>query len=189
MLSSLIVPRPIAFVSTISQDGVENLAPFSFFVAGGANPPSLAFSTVLGSDGTEKDTLRNIRATGEFVVNIVHRPLAEDMNRTSASHPPHVSEWNYTTLAQVPSLAVKPMRVADSLAQFECELFTIVAHGTGPSAARYIVGEVKVFHVQSQLVSEDKIDAGQVRPIARMGASDYLDTAALELFRLQRPKP
>lgn len=187
LLSSLIVPRPIAFVSTVSQDGVANLAPFSFFVAGGASPASLAFSTVLSSDGTEKDTLTNIRSTGEFVVNIVHRPLAEDMNRTSAALPFHVSEWDYITLDQLPSSVVRPMRVAGSLAQFECSLFTIVEHGDGPSAARYIVGEVKVFHVREDLWLGSKVDPANVRTIARMGGSDYLDTNLLEFFQLERP--
>ena len=187
LLSSLIVPRPIAFVSTISPTGVENLAPFSFFVAGGANPPSLAFSCVLDGLGREKDTLRNIRATGEFVVNIVHRALADDMNRASASLPPEKSEWELTTLSSLPSVLVKPRRVATSLAQFECRLFQVAEHGNGSSAARYVIGEIVVFHVLEAAMAGNRVNSSYVQPIARLAGSDYLDLEALSTFTLERP--
>ncbi len=187
LLSALIIPRPIAFVSTVSATGVENLAPFSFFVAGGANPPSLAFSCVLDSQGKEKDTLRNVRETGEFVVNVVSRELAQDMNLASASVPPEQSEWELTTLTPLPSTLVKPKRVAKSLAQFECRLFKVVEHGSGNSAARYVIGEVVAFHVLEVLMAGNRINAALPKPIARLGGAGYLDVGTLEIFNLDRP--
>lgn len=187
VLVSAISPRPIAFVSTVSLTGVANLAPFSFFVAGGANPPSLVFSPVLNADGGEKDSLRNVRETGEFVVNIVHRPMAEGMNRTSAPLLPHESEWEPSGFTALRSVLVGPPRVAESLVQFECRLFSIVEHGAGPTAARYIIGEVLLAHVAPSLMEAGRIQGDRIRPIARMGGPNYVDTEALELFRLDRP--
>jgi len=188
LLVSAIAPRPIAFVSTLGTSGVANLAPFSFFVAGGSNPPSLAYSPVLNGDGSEKDSLRNARETGEFVVNVVHREMAEGMNRASASLPSHLSEWDVSGFTTLPSSQVRPARVAESLVQFECRLFQVVEHGAGPGAARYVIGEVLVAHVAHELLRDGVIDGTVIRPIARMGGPNYVDTGAMELFQLQRPK-
>lgn len=187
LLTASIAPRPIAFVSTVSEKGVPNLAPFSFFVAGGSNPASLAFSPVLNGDGTEKDTLRNVRSTGEFVVNIVHREMAEGMNRASATLPYETSEWEVSGFTPIPSLLVRPNRVAESRVQFECKVFDIVEHGTGPTAARYVIGEVLTAHVDEAFLLESQIDADRLDTIARLGGSDYLDTGTMQRFRLSRP--
>lgn len=187
LLTETIAPRPIAFVSTISAEGVPNLAPFSFFIVGGANPPSLAFSPVLGGAGQEKDSLRNVRETGEFVVNLVHREMAEGMNRASASLPPDHSEWDVCGFATLPSQKVRPARVAESRVQFECRLFQVVEHGTDPGAARYVIGEVVMAHLAAPLVREGKIDAAAVQSIARLGGPHYVDMGRLETFELKRP--
>lgn len=187
LLTETIAPRPIAFVSTLSPEGVANLAPFSFFIVGGANPPSLAFSPVVGGAGGEKDSLRNVRATGEFVVNLVHREMAEGMNRASASMPPHESEWDVCGFATLPSERVRPARVAESRVQFECRLFQVVEHGDGPGAARYVIGEVVMVHVAASLIREGKIDATAVESIARLGGPHYIDMGNLERFELKRP--
>lgn len=176
-LTRVIQPRPIAFVSTLGANGVGNLAPFSFFMAGGSNPPSLCFSPVLSGGGVEKDTLRNIRETGEFTVNTVGRAMAEGMNRTSVSMAPHESEWGPSGFTPLASEIVRPPRVTESLAQMECRLFTILEHGEGPTAARYVVGEVLRLHVR-----EDAFET-----ISRLGGADYLDTATGERFTLDRP--
>lgn len=186
ILTATIHPRPIAFVSTESKIGHPNLSPFSFFMAGGSNPISLAFSPSVGSHG-EKDTLSNIRETGEFVVNLVHRQMAEQMNATSERFPPEVSEFEVAGLTGLPSLRVKPWRVAESKVQFECRLFQVVDHGDGPGAARYVIGEVLVAHVSDSIWDGSRVIDGDWRPISRMGGPNYLDSSALEYFQMVRP--
>lgn len=177
LLTQVVVPRPIAFVSTLSAAGVPNLAPFSFFMAGGSNPPSVCYSPTLNGRGEEKDSLRNARDTGEFVVNTVDRAMVEGMNAASAALAPHESEWALTGFTPVESEIVRPPRVAEALAQLECRVFAIVAHGDGPSAARYVIGEVLRLHLR----------AGVIETVARLGGPEYLDTATGERFGLERP--
>ncbi len=177
LLTKVVQPRPIAFVSTVSSAGIFNLAPFSFFMVGGSNPPSVCYSPVLNGAGAEKDSLRNVRETGEFVVNTVDRTMAMGMNATSASLAPHESEWELSGFTPVASELVRPPRVAESHAQMECRLFEIVAHGEGPTAARYVIGQVVRLHLR-----EDVFET-----IARMGGSEYFDTASGERFGLNRP--
>jgi flavin reductase (DIM6/NTAB) family NADH-FMN oxidoreductase RutF len=177
LLTNLVVPRPIALVSTIGADGVPNLAPFSFFMLGGSNPASLMISPTLTGKGLMKDTLRNIRETGEFVVNLVNREMADDMNQTSRSLPANESEWSWTKFAALPSSMVKPERVAESPAHLECKLFDVIEHGHGPNAARYVIGEVLMAHFE---------DAGGGL-IARLGGPGYLDLDTVESFELPRP--
>ncbi len=188
LLTAAIAPRPIAFVSTVSANGVANLAPFSFFMAGGANPPSLMFSPVLNSDGSMKDSLQNVMDTKEFVVNTVHRPMASGMNETSAAFPSHVSEWEVSGFTPLASLQVKPARVAESLVQFECRLFQVVSHGAGPTSAQYVIGEVVVGHFSQELWDQDRRRIQDPRSIARMGGADYIDIALQEIFTLERPQ-
>ncbi len=177
LLTRVVSPRPIAFVSTLSAAGVPNLAPFSFFMAGGSHPPSVCYSPTLNGRGEEKDSLRNARDTGEFVVNSVDRAMAEGMNATSAALGPHESEWDLTRFTPLPSEVVRPSRVGESLAQLECRTFAVVPHGDGPSAARYVIGEVVRLHLHE----------AAFETIARMGGADYLDTATGERFGLNRP--
>jgi flavin reductase (DIM6/NTAB) family NADH-FMN oxidoreductase RutF len=184
LLTAFIQPRPIAFVSTISAQGVLNLAPFSFFMAGGSNPPSICYSPTLNSKGVEKDSLRNVRETKEFVINTVHREMADGMNATSASFAPDFSEWHTTDFEPVPSKVVAPPRVADSLAQMECRLHEIVHHGHGPMSARYVIGEVVYFHANRSLFEGGQINSSKIEAIGRMGGPGYIDTASLEIFDL-----
>lgn len=188
LLTAVVAPRPIALVSTVSIEGVPNLAPFSFFNVGGSNPPSLVFSPVLGSGGREKDTLRNARETGEFVVNLVHRAMAEDMNRASAKLPPTQSELDETEFTTLPSSRVRPFRIAESRVQLECRTHQVVEHGDGPGAARYVIGEVLLVHVSRTALENEKIDPNALEPIGRLGGSEYVDTGRLEKFELDRPK-
>ena len=184
-----VAPRPIAFVSSMSLDGVPNLAPFSFFMAGGANPPSVVISPTTRPDGTYKHTLKNIEATGEFVINIVTREIAEQMNQTSADYPDGVSEWEPSGLTPAQSIKVKAARVAESPLAIECKLHTIVHHGDGPGSANYIIGEVVQFHIRRDLLREDgRIDARRVGYVARMGGSWYTHASPSAMFELERPK-
>jgi flavin reductase (DIM6/NTAB) family NADH-FMN oxidoreductase RutF len=114
--------------------------------------------------------------------------MAEQMNSTSKGYPGEVSEWDVSSLTQLQSLKVKPPRVAESLVQFECKLFKVVEHGQGPGAARYVIGEVVAAHLESSLWDGESVVDAKVRPIARMGGPHYLDTDAMELFRMERPK-
>lgn len=183
LLASTVVPRPIAFVSTCNTNGVANLAPFSFFMVGGANPPSLMYSPTLNKLGEEKDSLRNVRELGEFVVNTVHRDMAEGMNLSSLELPADQSEWELCGFDSMPSDMVRPPRVRESLCQFECKVFDIVAHGDGPSAARYVIGEVLCVHLSSEIAD----NPGAIRPISRLGGPSYLDTSDGGQFSLVRP--
>ena len=186
ILVATIHPRPIALVSSVSAEGHQNLAPFSFFMIGGSNPPSLAFSPTQSAYGP-KDTLRNIEETGEFVVNLVHREMAQSMNLTAKVYPHEVSEWGQAGFSALPSVKVGPSRVGESLVQFECRLFRVVAHGDGPGAARYIIGEVLATHLAQDVWDGSNVIDERLRPIARMGGPNYLDTDALEFFQMIRP--
>lgn len=187
ILVSAVAPRPIAFVSTISADGVPNLAPFSFFMAGGSNPPSVMFAPALNKSGEPKDSLRNVLDTGEFVVNSVTRAMAPGLNETSFDFPPHFDEWSVSGFSQLPSELVKPTRVAESPIHMECRLFQVLAHGEGNGAARYVVGEVVRMHVAHHIWTGSGISADLYRPLSRMGGPNYLDTGALEVFPMPRP--
>ncbi len=182
LLADLVVPRPIAFVSTLDGEGRPNLAPFSFFMLGGSQPPSLCVSPTLGRAG-EKDTLRNVRATGEFVVALLTRAQAEGMNAASAALPPGESEWPRSGFTPAPSTRVAPPRPAECPAAFECRLHAVVEHGDAPGAARYVIGEIVAAHLHRVLLGR----TGAFAPLARLGGSDYLDLATSERFALERP--
>ncbi len=181
-----IVPRPIAFVSTLSADGVPNLAPFSFFTGVSARPPVICFCPVRrASDGQRKDTLRNIQETGEFVVNIVSEDFAAKMNMCSADFPPDVNEFEIAGLTPVGSDLVKPPRVKESRVQMECRQLQIVEISDQPLGASIVVGRILRFHVDDALFSDFRIDPDKLRAIGRMGGPTYTRTA--DRFDMPRP--
>lgn len=181
-----ILPRPIAWVSSISAEGKTNLAPFSFFQGVTSNPPTLMFVPVNTRDGTKKDTVRNIEATREFVVNLVPYALAEPMNNSSALLPYGESEFEVFDVASVPATKVRPPRVARAPVSFECELHSIVHIGEGPLAANVIFGRILVAHVADEVLGTDgKPDAGKLDLIGRLGGESYARTT--ERFSLKRP--
>lgn len=182
LLSSAVVPRPIAFVSTCDLIGNLNLAPFSFFSVGGSNPPSIVYSPTLNSEGKPKDTLRNVLDTGEFVVNTVHRAMADGMVAASIEFGAQTSEWEVSGYTAVPSVMVKPPRVLESLVQLECRLFKVVEHGSGANAARYVIGEVLYAHLSLEIAS----DPAQLKTVSRLGGRIYADLASMQLFELDR---
>ncbi len=187
-LTPLIAPRPIAFVSSMSAAGAGNLAPFSFFAMGGQNPQSVAFCPVADRDGQPKDTLRNVRETGDFVINIVSRAMAERVNQASAPYPAAVDEFDVTGFTRVPSTVVRPPRVGESPASLECRVFQIVPHGSGPQHATWVIAEVLVLHVADDLIGEDGLpDTARVNPAARMGRAEWAHVTAENMFVLPRP--
>lgn len=181
-----IVPRPIAFVSTVSPDGVRNLAPYSFFNGVCSNPPIVLFSTVIRKDGTFKDTLNNVKASKQFVVNIVSEDLAEQMNITSADVPPDVDEFALSGLTPVPSDLVACPRVKEAKISMECSLVNIVTFGEGPGGGCTVFGEVQRFHIEDGLFDNYRIDPDKLRAIGRMGGPVY--TRTRDRFELIRPK-
>jgi flavin reductase (DIM6/NTAB) family NADH-FMN oxidoreductase RutF len=187
LMVGVIVPRPIAFVSSLSAEGVPNLAPFSYFTAISANPPVICFSPMVrGSDGRRKDTLNNIEATREFVVNVVSEEFVEKMNLCSAEYPPEVDEFQVSGLTPVPSDRVKPPRVAESRVQMECRLLQVVHVSAKPLGGSLVVGEVLLFHVNDALIDNFAIDPDRLNAVGRMGGPAYVRTT--DRFTLERPK-
>jgi flavin reductase (DIM6/NTAB) family NADH-FMN oxidoreductase RutF len=187
LMIGMIVPRPIAFVSTVDAAGIRNLAPFSYFTACSSNPPMVCFcTTVRLGPRPYKDTLENVRATGEFVVNIVSEEFAEQMNRASADVPPEVDEFILSGLTPLASELVKPPRVAESKAQMECRLHQIVVVSDKPGGGFLILGEVLRFHVLESLLDGFKIDPEKLNAIGRMGGPTYVRTR--DRFDMARPK-
>lgn len=183
---STITPRPIAWVSSISAAGLTNLAPFSFFQGVTANPPTLLFSVANDRHGEKKDTIRNIEEVPEFVVNIVSYDLREPMNRSSASLPYGVDEFEVARVSPIPSEKIRPPRVAEAAVSFECRLQQIVRVGQGPLAGNVVFGTIVLLHVQERVLdSSGQVDPGKLDTIGRMGASWYARTT--DRFVLERP--
>lgn len=181
-----ILPRPIAWVSTISPDGKTNLAPFSFFQGVTSNPPTLLFIPVNNREGGKKDTVRNIEQVPEFVVNLVPDALAEKMNACSALLPYGESEFEAFKIASAPSERVRPPRVADAPVSFECSLDRIVLVGEGPLAANVVFGRILLAHVSDAVLTLDgKPDPAKLDLIGRMGGEMYSRTR--DTFSLKRP--
>jgi flavin reductase (DIM6/NTAB) family NADH-FMN oxidoreductase RutF len=185
LLTGIVTPRPIGWISTLSPEDVPNLAPFSFFNAVSSYPPVVAFSVSQARGGREKDTLRNAVETGEFVVNVVDETLAEQMNLTSGRWPPEVSEFQVAGLAAAPSVDVKPPRVAASPVAMEAKVQQVVpVEGTTNTL---VMGRVVRFHLRADLLREDGlVDTARIRPIARLGGSDYARLG--EVFSMIRPR-
>lgn len=182
-----IVPRPIGWISSLSQEGKANLAPFSFFNAVCANPPTILFCPgVRSSDRQPKDTLFNVRETGEFVVNIVTAPLAQAMNVTSTELPGEIDEFIVAGLTKSPSMVIRPPRVAESPVHFECRVHQIIEIGTEPGGGSVVIGDVVHIHVdQDVLFGTDKIDPQRLKAVGRMGGPTYCHTN--DLFDMIRP--
>lgn len=187
MLVGLVTPRPIAWVTSRSADGLVNLAPFSFFNVFGANPPIVVFSPTLKRDGTKKDTLVNIEATQEFVIHASTESHADAINASSAPYPPEVSEVEQLRLSTAPSRLVATPRLADAPWALECRLLDIRSYGDGPIAANLVIGEVVAMHVAESILGPDGMpDPRRLKAIARLGAEYWCRTQ--DLFELPRPK-
>jgi len=181
-----ILPRPIAWVSTVSVSGVANLAPFSFFQGVCARPPTLLFCPVNHRDGSPKDTLRNIEATGEFVVNTVSAADAEVMNATSAMLGFEESEFERFGVAAAPSAVVRAPRVASASVAFECRLDRIIRVSEGPAGGNLVLGRIVRMHVADGVIGPGGYpDPDRLDLVGRMGGTDYLRTR--DRFSLDRP--
>jgi flavin reductase (DIM6/NTAB) family NADH-FMN oxidoreductase RutF len=196
ILLNAVAPRPIAWVSTLSASGQPNLAPFSFFNVVCVRPPLLGFSPSMrspkktvstGSPGGEhKDTLRNIRETREFVVNIVTFELGEAMNLTSGEYDASINEFDVAKLASAPSKVVRPGRVAQSPVSFECKLHQILDFNPSPDGSSLVIGEIVSIHINDRHLKEGRLDRNSLDLIGRMGGMQY--TRTTERFEMVRPK-
>jgi flavin reductase (DIM6/NTAB) family NADH-FMN oxidoreductase RutF len=188
ILLGAVAPRPIAWVSTISAAGVTNLAPFSFFNGICSNPPAVLFCPSNPVDREVKDTLRNVRETRQFVVNIVTESSVEKANLTSATYPFGVSEFEEVGLTPLESVVVQPPRVAESPIHLECELMQIVEVGEpAPGSGNVVIGRVVYVHVAEEAWNGARhhIDIGKIQPVSRLAGNNYAPVR--EVFSLKRP--
>ena len=184
LVSGLVVPRPVAWISSQNEAGLVNVAPFSSFNYVAHSPAMLAVNIALQDDGTLKDTARNIRETGEFVVNITPTSALDAMNQSSAEYPADVSEAQVLDIPLMPSTQVRPPRVAVSPAQMECRLTQIVPLGTGINTL--YIAEIVAFHVASTVYDGRHIDSVALDPVARLGGPFYASLG--EIHKRPRPK-
>jgi flavin reductase (DIM6/NTAB) family NADH-FMN oxidoreductase RutF len=182
LLISSVVPRPIAWVSSVDADGVANLAPFSYFMAITDDPPTIAFSCSPRA-GQRKDTLRNVEAMGEFVVNIVDDDRAEQMNLSSGDYPPEADEFALTGLTPAPSLVVKPPRVAEAPINMECRVVRILPVGK----AHLTLGQIVQWHVRDDIydAATGRLDMHRLRPVGRLTGNLY--SHIHDIFEMKRP--
>jgi flavin reductase (DIM6/NTAB) family NADH-FMN oxidoreductase RutF len=185
-LVEIVTPRPIAWVTSIDQEGRVNLAPFSFFNAFGANPPVVVFSPIRRHDGTKKDTLLNVEATGEFVVNAAVEALADQVNLSSKELPRGSSEVELTGLTLSLSSRVRVPRIAEAPVNLECRLLQVVPIGDGPLSANLVIGEIVMIHIdEGMLTPTGRVDPFKLRTIGRLGGIEYCRTS--DLFSMERP--
>lgn len=174
LFSSALIPRPIAWVSSIDAQGRVNLAPFSFFTGITWSPPTLCFSVANRRDGTPKDTILNVRATGSFVVNMVSEDLAPGMVATSATLPPGFDEAQSAGIQMTPSSRVSAPRVRQARIAFECVLDRIVTVGEGACAGNLVLGTVMLMHVCEEIMTpEGTVDCVKLNVVGRLSGTKY----------------
>jgi len=184
ILTSAVVPRPIGFISSLSSEGFVNLAPFSFFNAVCGEPPMIIFSAA--NRHPLKDTLSNVHATREFVVNIVSEDIVEAMNLTAADYAPDINEFEVSGLTPVASDIVRPPRVLESPVNMECRVHDIVKVSDKPMGCSIVIGEVIRFHVRDSIIDKDMfIDPDKLKPVARLGGPSY--SRIRDRFDMLRP--
>lgn len=185
LLTGSVIPRPIGWISSISNEGINNLAPFSYFNVVGEDPPHVMFSTSRHND-TNKDTLNNILENNQFVVNMVTEDLVEQMNKTAESIPANESEFDLAGLTAMASVKIKPMRVKESKVNFECELvhhYSLEDHKNGGSTI--LIGRIVMMHFdESVLMDNFKINLENYQPVARLSGSNYCKIG--EIFSIKR---
>jgi len=184
LLIGCVVPRPIAWVSTVGADGVNNLAPFSFFMGVCGDPPTIAFSSGPRSRD-HKDTVRNAEHTGDFVVNIVDDDRAEQMNMTSGEYPAEVDEFALTGLTAAPGVRVRSPRVVEAPVSLECRVAQVIPVGNGPHSL--VLGEIVYFHVRDDVyhAATGRIDVGRLKPVGRLAGHQY--AYIHDIFEMKRP--
>jgi len=185
-----IIPRPIAFVSTISKNGILNLAPFSYFNGVCSNPPTIMFAPARrGYDGKIKDTLKNIQDTNEFVVNIVSEEFIDEMVACATDFDPTVNEFDESGLTPGSSQKVKPPTVEESKISYECELHKIIEIGDGsPGSGFIVIGTIVMFHIDDSVYENGRINLEKLGPVGRLSGNNYTKiTNTFESIRKIKP--
>ena len=181
-----ILPRPIAMVSTISKEGVSNIAPFSFYTAISAEPLLVCFSPMRkGTDGSKKDTLINIEETKEFVIHVVSEDIVEKMNITATAFNPDIDEFEEAGFTKINSIVVKPPRIKESKVQLECTLHQVLHFGDHPGAGSLVIGKVEMVHIDDELYYDGKINTQKLNPVGRMAGHMYTRSIS-DMFELVR---
>ncbi len=174
LLTSSMIPRPIAWVSSVNAQGQANLAPFSFFTGVSYAPPVVAFSVMNRTDGTEKDTLVNIRQVGEFVIHIVSVELLHSMEETAKPIPYGTDAQTVGGIHLVPAKTVKPCRIEEAKIAFECTLEQIVRVGEGACAGNLVLGRVRIAHFEDGLLkNEREVDCARLDALGRLSGNRY----------------
>lgn len=179
---ALVAPRPIGWISTLSPEGIANLAPYSYFNAMAQSPHYVVFGS-----GGRKDSIRNAEAAGEFAVNLATWELREQMNASSANAPPHVDEFELARLTKAPCRLIKAPRVAESPVCLECRLFKVIElpDDQGKVGDWLAIGRVIGIHIDERFIDNGRVNTAAMKPIARLGYSEYatVETA----WRMRRP--
>lgn len=189
LMTGAIIPRPIGWISTVSPNGIHNLAPYSFFNAMAGDPPHVAFSSGYPS-GRAKDSLANLLASGEFVANLVNEATAEQMNLTATELPPEVDEFVFAGVTAVSSDRISAPRVKESMVSFECNVVHTynIEQDNGEVASTIVIGKVLLMHIDdSILLPNEKIDPLAFKPIGRLAGGMY--TRVNDLFEMKRLPP
>ena len=188
ILTGSVLPRPIGWISSVDLNGRPNLAPFSFFNAVCSNPPTLLFCPLVrGIDGKIKDTLNNVRATNEFVVNIVTEDILQAMNASSIEAPPDFNEFEYAGLTLAASVSVKAPRVKESPIHFECKVRQIIDINDEPGGGSIVIGTILHIHAEDRvMLGQDKIDLMALKPIGRLMGGGFCRVT--DLIQMERPK-
>lgn len=189
LLTGSIVPRPIAWVSSVNSDGQPNLAPFSFFTAVCSDPPTVLFCPgIRSTDGSQKDTFNNVQATGEYIINIVNEDTAEAMNITATELPAHVNEFERAGLTPEAGVKVNVPRVKESPISFECQLQQVVTINDGVGGGHIVIGTVVWMHYADGIWQENNyINTAALQPVGRLAGPNYSRTR--DLFSLHRLPP
>ncbi|MGC8942205.1 MAG: flavin reductase family protein [Sulfurihydrogenibium sp.] len=184
IMISTIAPRPIAWISTVSKDGIYNIAPFSFYMGVSSSPPLVAVSIGKRDDDRKKDTWKNIEETGEFVINVVTYDLVEKMNVTAAPFEDYVDEFQEAGLTPLPSDLVKAPRIKESPINIECKKFMIL----DIADMGLVFGEILRYHIDDTLLNEKGyVDNKKIKLVGRLGGADYCIVSAENIFTLKRP--
>lgn len=184
ILIGSIAPRPIAWAGTRSKDGLNNLAPFSFFNCFSADPPIVGFSTIPRPDGRRKDTLQNVQDSKCFTLNCASHHLARQLSKSAAMLEPGEDEFAYAGLTPIDARHIDAPYVAEALLVFECELRDIICFGDKPGSGNLILGEVRYVHIQDNLYQNGRIDFGMLDPVGRLAGNWY--STIRDRFELER---
>ena len=188
LLIGSVLPRPIAFVSTVNNEGVANVAPFSFFTAICADPMLVCFAPMIrGTDGEKKDTLKNIESTKKFIINIVSEEICEQVNNAAADFPHGVDEFEQVGLTKVEGTTIKIPRVKESLVGLECELHELLHFGENKGAGSLVIGKVVNVHINDELYENGKINTEKLNPVGRLAGHSY-SRAISDTFAIERKR-